>query len=334
MESGLLLSVVARPPGFRHTFGNLRVILAPSNRSSFASQRFRRPGKGRGAFVLLRGVEVMSKPEAAVRSTSRVGFVEGSALVLACLVVAPFARATPNLTPFRLTGWSDKIVVSNVAGSTSTHAVDTVPLKPTDTLYVHFAVINAGNTATTARFEARLSVDGVVASTSFWADPPVLPNNRVYWTDVRIGSFSPGIHTVTVVFDPTGVIGESNEADNSYTRSFTVASTGGLRHGARLELVPRPSLLVPIGEHFGGSSGALTFEVAPGPYPCTIHEPCIWNDVEQARGGNPPYHYAAGSFAEGAPPFGMTVDVFNGSVRGTPTVSNTYHFDVCVWDMV
>jgi len=37
-----------------------------------------------------------------------------------------------------------------------------------------------------------------------------------------IGSLSPGIHTITITADATGVIAESNENDNSYTKTINI----------------------------------------------------------------------------------------------------------------
>ena len=54
----------------------------------------------------------------------------------------------PNLTPYQPSGWSDKIVVSNVTGTNT----DSDPLYTTDNLYVDWAVTNNGAAATGAGF--------------------------------------------------------------------------------------------------------------------------------------------------------------------------------------
>ncbi|MGA2177942.1 MAG: hypothetical protein ABSH38_23590, partial [Verrucomicrobiota bacterium] len=59
-------------------------------------------------------------------------------------LAAPATFALPNLTPYAPSGWSDKIVVSKVTGTTT----DSSPLYTTDTLYVDWAVINNGTAAT------------------------------------------------------------------------------------------------------------------------------------------------------------------------------------------
>ena len=49
-------------------------------------------------------------------------------------------------------------------------------------------------------------------------------------------------------------------------------------------------------------------------------------------GGSPPYHYQSDSFATGAPPLGMIVDL-NGNLKGTPSVAGSYAFGVCAVDI-
>ena len=131
-------------------------------------------------------------------------------------MVAPPAQ--PNLVPYQPPGWSDKIVVSTVTGTTTNSPLIT----PTDTVYVNWAVINNGSAPTAARFYTDLYVDGS-KRTSWYSDPPVATNAYVHVNDYSIGSFSLGIHTLMLITDSTGAIVESNELDNIYTRQFTVS---------------------------------------------------------------------------------------------------------------
>lgn len=127
------------------------------------------------------------------------------------------SSATPNLTPFQPTGWSDKIVVSNASGTTS----DSSPLRTTDTLFVDWAVLNNGSAATGATFFTKLFVDGT--ERAFWfSDPPLSVNFYSFVSDFNLGSLSAGTHTIKIVTDTSGVIPESNEADNEYTKTITV----------------------------------------------------------------------------------------------------------------
>jgi subtilisin len=125
----------------------------------------------------------------------------------------------PNLTPFQPSGWSDKIVVSTTTGA---HA-DSSPLRPTDTLFVDLAILNNGSAATAAIFIIKLYVDGVEKG-SFQDSPPLDVNFYGAVDDFPIGSLGAGTHTLRIVADFFNTIGESNEFDNEYTKTITVAS--------------------------------------------------------------------------------------------------------------
>jgi hypothetical protein len=122
----------------------------------------------------------------------------------------------PNLTPYQPQGWSDKIVVSNVTGTTT----DANPPYPTDTLYVDFAVINDSDVAINSTFYVALYVDGALNNTWHWDS--MNAHNYGYVTDYSIGSLSAGTHTIKIVADSTDVIDESNESDNEYTKTITI----------------------------------------------------------------------------------------------------------------
>lgn len=76
--------------------------------------------------------------------------------------------AAPNLTPYKPADWSDKIIVAKTTGTTT----DDTDLTPTDTLYVDWAVINSGTSATSAKFYTELYVDGAL-KTSWYTDPAI-----------------------------------------------------------------------------------------------------------------------------------------------------------------
>ena len=135
------------------------------------------------------------------------------------LTAAPAAIALPNLTPYLPSGWSDKIVVSKTTGTTT----DSSPLYTTDTLYVDWAVINNG-TAATGAFYTYLYVDGVYKTFGYIGS--LNANTYTYWNDYSIGSLSAGTHTIMITADATGAVAESNEGDNSYTKTITVSSLG------------------------------------------------------------------------------------------------------------
>jgi subtilisin family serine protease len=130
----------------------------------------------------------------------------------------------PNLTPYRPTGWSDKIVVSRVTGTTT----DTPDLQPNDTLYLDWAVINSGSAPVTATFRTELYVDGVFRVFVSSA-PPTQPNAYRFVSDYNIGMLSAGTHTLTIRTDTTGAVSESDETDNEYTKTITISGTPDIR---------------------------------------------------------------------------------------------------------
>ncbi len=128
----------------------------------------------------------------------------------------------PNITPYQPTGWSDKIVVSKTTGTTT----DSSPLYTTDTLYVNWAVCNWGPGAVPGRFYTKLYVDGIEKK-SWYCDPPAGVTFHAYIKDYSIGSLSAGTHTIKTVADATGVVNESDETDNEYTKTITVITPNG-----------------------------------------------------------------------------------------------------------
>lgn len=123
----------------------------------------------------------------------------------------------PNLSPYQPSNWSDKIVIFN-SKDTNT---DSSPLYTTDTLYVDWAVVNGGPVPTPQGFSVALYIDGVLKKT--WSLKACL-NSNGYWPieDYSIGKLSEGNHTLKIVADSTGVIQETDEGDNEYTKTITV----------------------------------------------------------------------------------------------------------------
>ena len=127
-----------------------------------------------------------------------------------------------NLTPFAPPGWSDKIVVSCTTGTSA----DSTELTTADTLHVDWAVKNNGPDATAAQFYTEIYVDGVLKE-SWYADPPLDVSHYTAASDYNIGSLTAGSHTIRVKTDSTGVISESDETDNEYTKTINVAIPKG-----------------------------------------------------------------------------------------------------------
>jgi len=126
----------------------------------------------------------------------------------------------PNLTPFQPSGWSDQIVVSRAAGNNT----DSTSLTTADSLFVDWAVINSGSAAVNSIFYTYLYVDGTY-KTSWYTPTPLNANYYTTVFDYNIGPLSAGTHTISITTDATGVIGESSEADNTYTKTINVTGT-------------------------------------------------------------------------------------------------------------
>ena len=80
------------------------------------------------------------------------------------------------------------------------------------------------------------------------------------------------------------------------------------------------------------SGGSVVFvTVTPLPQ-ATVGVAYTNSVISSISGGSSPYHYQSDSFATGAPPIGMIVDL-NGNLTGTPSVAGTYTFGVCAVDL-
>lgn len=121
-----------------------------------------------------------------------------------------------NLTPVEPAGWSSKLVMSHQLG---THSDDAQIYNDQD-VYVDFAVTNTGQLATGA-FGIDLYLDG-----NFWktlqAVSSVAGGETIAFEDVNVGLMPAGSHALQIRVDAGGVIIESNEADNNYSRNIIV----------------------------------------------------------------------------------------------------------------
>lgn len=126
------------------------------------------------------------------------------------------APTGPNVTPYQPTTWDNKIVVSSEKG---THA-STPPFWSNQTLYVDWTIVNSGTTAITTTFYTKMYIDDVEKGN--WFTSSLASGYTANVLDIDIGKLSVGTHTIRIVTDVTGVIAETNEADNSYTRTITV----------------------------------------------------------------------------------------------------------------
>jgi len=124
-----------------------------------------------------------------------------------------------NLAPISPVGWSAPIVVSKVQGTNT----DDTGLLNTDSLYVDFAYANlSASFAANAAFTVQVLVDGTVVKTVTQAAG--LLNATVPTLDVAIGTLGTGTHTILLLVDSGNTVAESNENDNSFTKTITVSA--------------------------------------------------------------------------------------------------------------
>jgi subtilisin family serine protease len=81
----------------------------------------------------------------------------GYGRVNAAAALAAATPSLPDLAPYQPTGWSDKIVISTVPGTST----DASQITTGDTIYIDWAVDNNGEVATAVPFKARLLLNGI-----------------------------------------------------------------------------------------------------------------------------------------------------------------------------
>ena len=169
------------------------------------------------------------------------------------IAVTAATTSLPNLAPYTPQGWSNSIVVANVPGTT----IDSAQLSTTDTLYVDFAYANlSSSTSTSASFVAQLFVDDTLLKTV--TQPAPFGHFYVPTQDLNIGSLSAGTHTLVLKVDLNNSVSESDESDNTFTKTITV---NGVASKANLTVDPNTSTVAPltvaVGANLLVSSGVL-----------------------------------------------------------------------------
>jgi hypothetical protein len=125
----------------------------------------------------------------------------------------------PNLTGYTPAGWSDSLVIATTPGTN-----DATSIKSDQEIYVSWAVLNdSANGNISARFYSQLFLDGQLNQT--WFSDGLDADFYTFVVGYDLGKLAVGTHMLRLDTDTTGVISESDENDNSYTRSFVVGST-------------------------------------------------------------------------------------------------------------
>lgn len=124
----------------------------------------------------------------------------------------------PNLTATQPAGWSNRAVVSTTTGTNT----DASTITSSDSLYLDFATVNNGTISTPSSYTSDVYVDGAFRYTVRQQIANAAGSTQQQ-LDLPLGSFLPGTHTLSIVSDAQGIVAESNEADNTFTRTFSVA---------------------------------------------------------------------------------------------------------------
>ena len=124
--------------------------------------------------------------------------------------------SAPNLTPYQPSGWSNKIVTTHTYGSKT----DTSSLVATSPIYIDFAFINNGVSNVTTAFRTNLYVDNV--QRTYLPTSSLSVNTWIGYIGYSIGLLSHGSHTIKITTDSTNQVSESNESDNTYTKTIFV----------------------------------------------------------------------------------------------------------------
>jgi len=126
-----------------------------------------------------------------------------------------FTTVSPpiDLAPYTPSGWSAPIVASGVTGTNQDGT-----LYACLPAYLDFAFQNSGNGSTSNTFYNYILIDG--SNVYQWVKSGIASNGSATLVDYNVSNISAGWHTVTLSADATGLIQESSDSNNSFSKSF------------------------------------------------------------------------------------------------------------------
>ena len=170
-------------------------------------------------------------------SSAKVTFSAGSLYTIRCYMLSPSYYTTtkysysisigsptptpttkPDLSSYTPSGWASSMVLSTSSTSRSNTYTS---FYNTDNIYLSWAFHCTGK-AISSKFYTYLYVDGVKKHE--WYTDGLEAEHHTSVTGYNLGKLSAGSHTIKVVTDGTGVVAESNESNNTITRTITVRS--------------------------------------------------------------------------------------------------------------
>jgi hypothetical protein len=111
-----------------------------------------------------------------------------------------------------------ELIISTTPGN-STQATQ---ITSTNTLYIDGAWQNIGSGSTVSGFSSRLLLNGTQIAS--WNNLAFSAGDFDYFTDFALGPLAPGNYTLTLQVDSTNAVLESDESNNTYSRTFTVTA--------------------------------------------------------------------------------------------------------------
>ncbi len=133
------------------------------------------------------------------------------------------AAMMPDLAPAIFSGFSGAIVVSTVPGT----MVHNVPVNQGDNVFVDAGFANFGDVEVPANTATvRLLVDSSEVFSGLFPNPMAAGGGGGLLSDVALGALTPGAHTIELIVDSLNAVTESDETNNSLTRTVNVAATG------------------------------------------------------------------------------------------------------------
>ncbi len=146
------------------------------------------------------------------------------AVILSCLS-GSIALALPNVTPYKPSGWSDKLILATSTCKTQ----DSSSFTTSDTIYMSYALINDGGSAASSGFKNRILVDG--QEIGFVDTVPVSIPAGVPYTltcsTFKVTGLTAGSHKFRLELDYLNQLSESNDNDNVYEKTITVGGSSG-----------------------------------------------------------------------------------------------------------
>ncbi|MCH8206163.1 MAG: hypothetical protein IH956_04075 [Chloroflexi bacterium] len=160
----------------------------------------------------------------------------------ASLTPMPLPTRLPDLVPFSPPGWDGPLVATAYTGTT----VDG-PLSVSVPTYIRYSVQNQGLSSARERVWVHIFLDGVLVEATFW-DGGIVETllARPEWDGLpRVIRLTPGTHTLKMVIDPTDLVIESDESNNTFEKQLTW-SVGPVESMPSSVATPVPILPTPL----------------------------------------------------------------------------------------